>query len=103
MKKIFGSIIIVLMLISISQISMAMEAEIEEENNVEDDLLNQKLFAAIGIVNVNKQSNVIRGYVFVGYNAGEIISFEMINIAFTGNPFVITKNIITTLCLYQPA
>jgi len=103
MKKILGTITIVLMLISISQISIAIDAEIEEENIVEEDLLDQKLFAAIGIVNINKQSNIIRGYVFVGYNAGEIISFEMVNIDFTGNPFVLTKNIITTLCLYQPA
>ena len=103
MKKVLGAITIVLMLISISQICPAMEAEIEEENIVEDDLLDLKLFAAIGIVNINKQSDVIRGFVLVGYNAGEIISLEMVNIPFTGNPFVITKSIFATVCFYQPA
>ena len=103
MKKTLGAIAIVLMLMSISQIGTAIEADIEEEKNFEEDFLNLKLFAAIGILNINKQSNVIRGYVLVGYNAGEIISFEMVNIAFTGNPFVITKSMITTFCLYQPA
>jgi glucose uptake protein GlcU len=103
MKKVLGTIAIVMMLISISQVIPAMETEFEKENINEEDLLNLKLFAAIGIVNINKQSNVIRGYVLVGYNSGEILSFEMVNIGFQGNPITLSHSIFTTICLYEPA
>jgi hypothetical protein len=103
MKKIIGSISIVLMLLCLSQVVPAMENEIEKETQYEDDVLGWSLFAAVGIVNVNKQSNVIRGFVLVGFNAGEVISFQMVNIPFDGTPITLTNSIFTTICLYKVA
>ena len=103
MKKIIGSISVVLMLLCISQIVPAMENQIEKENELSDDVLGWSLFAAVGLVNVNKQSNIIRGFVLVGFNAGEVISFQMVNIPFEGNPIILTNSIFTTICLYKVA
>lgn len=101
MKKILGTIAIVLMLISISHVTPAIQ--IENENELEEFELKWKMLIAIGIINVSLEEKAINGFALIGFNAGEIIIFEKINIQFEGIPIVVTHSLFYTYCLYKPA
>jgi hypothetical protein len=62
-----------------------------------------KIIIAIGLINVNSQKKEINGFVVIGYNAGETITLQTINIKYDGIPFVITKSLFYIFCIYKEA
>lgn len=65
--------------------------------------LNLKALIAIGLINLNTQQKEINGFVIIGYNAGETITFQTINIQYQGIPFVVTKSLFFIFCIYNEA
>lgn len=74
------------------------------ESNIEtssDRNLNMKALIAIGLITINTQQKEIKGFVFIGYNAREIIIFKLINIEYEGMPLVVTKTLFYIFCIYK--
>ena len=101
MKKI-GIYIIITLLISTAIISPVIAYE-NEEDQITQQNQNLRLLLAIGLINVNSANKEIKGFVIVGYNAGETIMFQTINIKYEGFPLVITKSLFYIFCIYKEA
>jgi hypothetical protein len=102
LKKIFGYFGIILILIfSIFAIS-AVGMEVEEEN-FNDLEIKWKILLVIGRVNICFDDKIISGFALIGYVAGEILTFEDLNIKYEGIPLIYNNGLFSTFLLYKPA
>ncbi len=97
MKKIFGIIGIVLILMG--SIFVPPVLGISTEEDLEIDL---KILAVIGgTINVCNDENELYGFATIGYTNGEILTFERYTIKIEGFPFFIHKGLPFSLCIYR--
>ena len=99
MKKI-GICLIITLLVSTAIISPVTAYE-NEQNQISRQNLNLRVLIAIGLININTVNKEIKGFVIIGYNAGETLMFETINIKYDGIPLIITKSLFYILCIYK--
>jgi hypothetical protein len=101
MKKI-GIYIIISLLIITATLSPVIAYE-NEEDQLSEQSLNLRVLLAFGLINMNSLNKEIKGFVIVGYNAGETITFQPIDIKYEGFPLVITKSLFYIFCIYKEA
>ena len=87
MKKLLGVLGIVLILIGSIFIIPVVGMGFEEES-VDDLRIRWKILLVIGRVKVCFEDKIISGFVLIGYTAGEIITFDSINIKYDGIPLI---------------
>ncbi|KYK31572.1 MAG: hypothetical protein AYK22_02455 [Thermoplasmatales archaeon SG8-52-3] len=79
-KKVFGIVAITILILGIS-LAQPVMAQREEEK------VNAKL---IGFIRIDSSKYEIKGFVFFGNNAGELILLKPINIKYVGDPIFIS-------------
>ena len=73
-----------------------------EDDNFNERAIKWKLLLVIGWIDICFEENIISGFVLIGYNAGDILTVESININFEGLPLFINKGLFFSCCLYKP-
>ena len=79
-KKLFGIVAITIFILGVS-LAQPVMAQREEEK------VNARL---IGFIRIDSAKYEIRGFVFVGNNAGELIFLKPINIKYNGKPIIVS-------------
>lgn len=72
-----------------------------EEDNFNDVEIKWKLLLAIGKINYCFEDEIISGFVLIGYNAGEMLTFKRINSDYEGLPLIINNGLFFTFCYYK--
>ena len=101
MKKLLGVVGMIFFLMIPVIVTPVLGTPIEDDN-LNDVEIKWKLLFAIGRINYCFEDKIISGFVLIGYNAGEMLTFEIININYEGLPMIINNGLFFTFCFYKP-